>query len=57
MLQFQKVSIGDRDRLLPLLLEKDRGCEYTCSNIYLYRNIFDTTIAYYQDSAEARYYH
>ena len=51
MLQFQKVSIGDRDRLLPLLLEKDRGCEYTFSNIYLYRNIFDTKIAYYKDSA------
>ena len=35
MTAFQKVSIEDRDRLLPLLREKDRGCEYTFSNIYL----------------------
>ena len=40
MLQFHSVCIGDRDRLLPFLTEKDRGCEYTFSNIYLYRNYF-----------------
>lgn len=51
MLQFHSVNIEDRNRLLPLLQEKDRGCEYTFSNIYLYRNIMDTKIAYYKDSA------
>ena len=55
MLAFQKVSIEDRDRLLPLLREKDRGCEYTFSNIYLYRNFYDTNVAYHNDSAVVRF--
>lgn len=51
MLEFRKISIEDRERLLPLLREKDRGCEYTFSNIYLYRNFYDTNVAYHKDSA------
>jgi hypothetical protein len=51
MLTFNRITIEDRERLLPLLMEKDRGCEYTFSNLYLYRHFYDTNIAYHNDSA------
>ena len=57
MLQFHRVGIEDRDRLLPMLTEKDRGCEYTFSNIYLYRDIYDASVAYREDAAVVSFGH
>ena len=51
MLSFRSVTLEDREGLLPLLLQKDRGMEYTFSNIYVYRQIFDTKVAYHEEGA------
>ena len=51
MLSFHTITLEDRERLLPLLLEKNRGMEYTFGNLYVYRHIYDTKVAYHEDGA------
>lgn len=47
MLQFSQVTTEDKERLLPLLFsEKHRGCEYTFGNIYIWKDIYGTKVAY-----------
>ena len=50
MLDFQRVTIGDKDRMTKLFYdEKQRGCEYTFGNVFIWRDIYDTKVALSND--------
>ncbi|MCL1830142.1 MAG: phosphatidylglycerol lysyltransferase domain-containing protein [Oscillospiraceae bacterium] len=56
MLEFQEISIEDKSRLQPMLLnEKNRGCEYTFGNAILWVKIYATKVAYHNESAVIRH--
>jgi len=51
MLSFHDITLEDRSQLLPLLTEKNRGCEYNFANLFLYRDFFETKVSYFEGGA------
>ena len=50
MLDFRRVTIEDKDRITKLFYqEKDRGCEYTFGNVFIWRDIYGTAAAFSDD--------
>lgn len=50
MLSFHQISLSDKDRVTRIFKnEKDRGCEYTFGNAYIWRDIYRTQVAYSGD--------
>ncbi len=50
MLTFRRVELSDRERITRLHhASPDRGCEYTFGNIFIWRDVYDTKVAFTGD--------
>lgn len=50
MLKFQRVDISDKKRIEAVFkAEKERGCEYTFGNVYIWRDVIETHVAFTDD--------
>ncbi|MEG2233261.1 MAG: phosphatidylglycerol lysyltransferase domain-containing protein [Oscillospiraceae bacterium] len=50
MLEFRKVELSDKERITSLLHSApDRGCEYTFGNIFIWRDVYGTKVAFTDD--------
>lgn len=46
MLEFSNIELNDRYMLEPVLrAERDRGCEYTFGNLYIWQSVYNTRLA------------
>ncbi len=49
-LSFRRVELADRERVCALLHNApDRGCEYTFGNLFIWRDVYDTKLAFTED--------
>ena len=56
MLEYHDLQLQDREKLSPLLYAAGcRGCEYSFSNLYLYRSLYQPQVAYVGGGALVRY--
>lgn len=50
MLSFNRIRMADKDRITELFhAEKDRGCEYTFGNVYIWHDVYCTEAAFSDD--------
>lgn len=50
MLSFRRVQLSDKDRMTALLQnERERGCEYTFGNIFIWHDVYCTDVAFTDD--------
>lgn len=50
MLTFRRVELSDREQIAALHhASPDRGCEYTFGNIFIWRDVYDTKVAFTDD--------
>ncbi len=56
MIEFHEIGLDDLERLRPMLLAApDRGCEYTFGNLYIWKDVYKTSVAYLEDTAVMRF--
>jgi hypothetical protein len=56
MLEFNKVSLDDKIKIKEILeAEKDRGCEYTFGNIFIWSDIYATKVAFFNGGLAIRH--
>lgn len=50
MLQFRRTSLEDKERITAIFrAEKDRGCEYTFGNVFIWHDVYCTEVAFSDD--------
>lgn len=50
MLSFRRITLEDRERIEAIFRgEKDRGCEYTFGNVYIWHDVYCTEVAFSDD--------